>query len=185
MLNPPLRRDVVKLLGVVLVASVIGTGINLARSKPLSLRYSTPAQQELLIPDTAAGGGRAATHGVEPVRSGPLSVIGIDIVKAALQDGSHIIVDARPDLFWEIGHIPGAISLPRADFDSAFPSHESTLRSAIKQGKAIILYCADRHCPDAGKLARMLEQKGFQNLLLFEEGWDAWEKSGLKVEAKS
>ena len=51
-------------------------------------------------------------------------------------------------------------------------------------GRPLLLYCADLHCPDAGALAKELNQRGFNGVLLFEAGWGAWEEAGQAVESK-
>lgn len=185
MLIQGLQRDVVRLMCLLVAGSAAGAVINLARTSPLGLRYESPAmrQQRLTVPSLGVGGGGALQMAITPGQG--VSIVGIEVVQSALSAGGVVMVDARPDLFWELGHIPGAISLPRGDFEKAYPAHESVLRAAAERGRPIILYCADRHCPDAGKLARMLEAKGFVNLMVFEDGWAAWEAAGMKVEVKS
>jgi rhodanese-related sulfurtransferase len=162
----------------VLVLLVIAVGlaflINQLRSEPLGMVYTTPAQQM----ETAPKG-----PGID-ANAPPITVVGIDQVIKAATSRTHLIIDARPDLFWEIGHIPGAISLPRKQLAEYYPKTESLLREAVAAGRPLLLYCADLHCPDAGALAKELNQRGFNGLLLFEAGWAAWEEAGQAVETK-
>lgn len=156
----------------VLLAIAVGLAflINQLRPDSLGMAYATPVQQ-------MKGPGIDAN-------APPMTVVGIDQVIQAAKSRTHLIIDARPDLFWEIGHIPGAINLPRKQFAEFYPKTESLLREAVAAGRPLLLYCADQHCPDAGALAKELNQRGFNGLLLFEAGWAAWEEAGQAVETK-
>ncbi len=166
--------DFKRLLVLLVIAAGLAFLINQLRSDPLGMVYSTPVQQM----EAALKG-----PGIDS-KAPPITVIGIDQVIQAAMSRTHLIIDARPDVFWEIGHIPGAISLPQKQFAEYYPKTENLLREAMAAGRPLLLYCADLHCPDAGALARELNQRGFNGLLLFEAGWAAWEKAGQAVESK-
>lgn len=166
--------DFKRLLALLVIAAGVAFLINHLRADSQGMAYATPVQQ------MASESKRPGLDSNAP----PVTVVGIDRVIHAVNKRTHLIIDARPDLFWEIGHIPGAISLPRKQFAEYYPKTESILREAVAMGRPLLLYCADLHCPDAGALAKELNQRGFNGVLLFEAGWGAWEEAGQAVESK-
>lgn len=86
-----------------------------------------------------------------------------------------LVLDARPELFHRIAHIPGAKILPRDDFEAAYPSVESALR----QARHLILYCASVTCEDAELVRKGLHKLGYKRISIFNGGWSEWTSSGL------
>ena len=72
-------------------------------------------------------------------------------LNAALSSGDTIIIDARPAVFYELGHIPNAASLPLVNFEASFDRVNKEYN--LKKFKQIIVYCSDRDCDDSDKLA--------------------------------
>jgi len=87
-------------------------------------------------------------------------------------------VDARPSLFYKMGHIPGAISFPREDYEQG----ASLAPLAAFQNKPLILYCSGYDCPDSSILAAHLMKKGFTQVSIFTSGFPAWKDAQLPVE---
>jgi rhodanese-related sulfurtransferase len=94
--------------------------------------------------------------------------------KARLDKGA-LFVDARPFDFYEMGHIPGAVSFPEdKDFETEFARLEPTLRASLD----IVVYCSGFGCPAAHELSRKLKARGMPAVIL-KEGWPAWTDAGL------
>lgn len=161
-----LIRDSLYSLGLAVVALVLGLGSNLLRAKPLPLQYDPKA--ELL-----------AAISQNPTAMSGVQIVGLDRAKAFFESKEGLILDARPDLFYEFGHIDGALNLSRKNFDVDREKLASLLQSVIDQQAAVMLYCADRHCPDAGVVAQKLIGEGVKAVLVFEGGWKDWEEAGL------
>jgi rhodanese-related sulfurtransferase len=87
-------------------------------------------------------------------------------------------VDARAPLYFQVGHIPGAISFPR----EAFEANPDLSPLLPHQGKRLVIYCNGIDCPDSGLLAAYLDRAGFRQLEIFEGGWPDWEQAGFPVE---
>src|SRR5262245_66328395 len=71
---------------------------------------------------------------------------GDEVVEAAearrrLEAGA-LLLDARPVVFYNMSHIPGARPLPEDDFDKHFAVLESRLRSTFD----IVVYCSGYGC---------------------------------------
>jgi rhodanese-related sulfurtransferase len=89
------------------------------------------------------------------------------------QGNAALIYDVRPLLFYKIGHIPGAISFPKADFDKDIAKHEGKIKSAIINQTPVVFYCTDLACPDALAVATQLSQRG-HNVSVLQGGYEAW-----------
>lgn len=82
------------------------------------------------------------------------------------------ILDACPEIFHRLGHVPGALSLPREDFENVYPMLREKLEADLSQ--PIVIYCASMSCEDAGLLKQALIAFGFNQLKLFKGGWAEW-----------
>jgi rhodanese-related sulfurtransferase len=97
---------------------------------------------------------------------------------ADFQSHNTIFLDARLEVDYRAGHIPRALNLSFEDFEKYYPETEPLLY----KDKKIIVYCDGTECETSLFLARLLKQKGFDNLRVFFGGWTEWEKAGLPVE---
>lgn len=95
--------------------------------------------------------------------------------KARLEKGA-LFLDARGIAFYEMGHIPGARSLPEEDFDGSFAKLEDTLRRRFD----IVVYCSGYGCEASHIVARKLRDRGVEAAIL-HEGWPAWTDAGYPV----
>ena len=91
-----------------------------------------------------------------------------------------ILFDARPEVFYRMGHIPSAISLPRDDF-LKFYENEQVAR--LKKNP-VVVYCSDSACQDSTLVARALLMLGFSDVKVYRAGWEEWSASGLPVEER-
>lgn len=92
--------------------------------------------------------------------------------------GKTLVFDARHPWLYKLGHIPGAINLPLPDCDTAIHKREGEIKTALAEGKTIVVYCSGFTCPDARGVARHISGFGHP-ASVFSGGWDAWTKAGL------
>lgn len=97
------------------------------------------------------------------------------------QSGQCVVFDARPAFFYHLGHVPGAISLPKSSCDEAIHRREAKLKAALAEGKTLVVYCTGMMCPDARAVARHLSGFGYP-ASVFSGGWDAWTEAGMPTE---
>ncbi len=107
-----------------------------------------------------------------------LSLAPLDVARDAAKSGSHLLLDARPAVDYDEGHIPSAISLPFNAMEDAFEN----VRVLLTSEQPVITYCSGLECDDSFMLALFLREQGFTNVVLFAEGFEAWEKAGYPVE---
>lgn len=92
-----------------------------------------------------------------------------------------ILYDARPGYFYHLGHLPGAISIPKTGCDVQIKAREAEIKAGLKAKKFIVVYCTNRLCPDARTVAIHLADHGYSSCVL-EGGWETWKESGLPTE---
>ncbi len=99
--------------------------------------------------------------------------------KRRLDQGA-VFLDARPQEFHSISHIPGALALPEDDFEVAFTRHEERLRATLD----LVVYCSGWGCEASHLVAQRLRERGIHAAIL-HEGLPAWEDAGLPLEEAS
>ena len=83
-----------------------------------------------------------------------------------------VIIDARDEVFFDMGHIPGAINFPLPTFEGKFQQ----LLPQVSSSDIVIIYCARESCTDSQKLAELLLNKGIKNLYVYKAGFEDWEQ---------
>lgn len=119
-----------------------------------------------------------------PVRlngRGKITSISMEQLFALQQSNQALVFDARPAFFYSLGHIPGAISMPKANCDELIIKHEAEIKAALAQKKTIVIYCTNFACPDARTVATHFSSFAYPSSTL-SGGWDAWKEAGLPTE---
>ena len=83
-----------------------------------------------------------------------------------------MIVDVRTEADYRKGHIPGAVNVPKARWDSF---------TGLSQLRRIVMYCYSQQCHLATEACLKFALKGFRVMEL-EGGMDAWRQFGYQVE---
>ena len=120
----------------------------------------------------------------KPVRMngrGKVTSISLTELFALQQSGNVLLYDARPGFFYGLGHITGAISLPKPDCDAQIEKREAEIKAAIAAKKPIVIYCTNLLCPDARTVANHLADYGYSSSTL-SGGWESWKEAGLPTE---
>jgi rhodanese-related sulfurtransferase len=120
----------------------------------------------------------------KPVRTndrGKVSSISLEDFFLLHQSDKVLVIDARPAVFHQFGHIPGAISIPAKNCDPVIERHEDEIKKAVADGKTIVTYCTGLLCPDARTVAMHISSFGYP-ANTFSGGWDAWKDAGMPVE---
>jgi rhodanese-related sulfurtransferase len=149
-----------------------GLVLNEMRSTPLSLVYSSPVSR---LNQTVEHLGSSVTA--------PSALDG-DVERDEMQKLSlnHValILDARPEIFYRLGHIPSALSLPRDDFEKQYQALQSNLQS--HRDKPLVVYCSSTGCHDSQMVVDALQKLGYPHVRLFRGGWSDWESASLPEE---
>ena len=153
----------------------IGLTVNALRTPSLALRYEPPRTRlgEIVARMPDAGFSNAASVDRQP--------IGLDEFQALVLAHRGLAIDARSNAFYQAGHVPGALNLPRDDFEHNFPSVRAPLEA--NRARPIVVYCAEADCKDSELVAEALNRLGFRNVRVYKEGWEEWLRAGLPQEA--
>ena len=92
---------------------------------------------------------------------------------ALLEEGEVVVLDVRPAVEYEAGHIPGALSTP-------LPELEKFL-SKIPKGHEVIVYCRGAYCVLAYDAVKTITSKG-RRVRRLQDGMLEWRLAGLPVE---
>ena len=103
--------------------------------------------------------------GLEPVTRREL--------EARLQAGDVVVLDVRPALEYDAGHIPGARSVPVGELKKL---------KSLSKSTEIVAYCRGPFCAYADDAVRQLRRRGF-NVNRLEDGYPEWKRAGLPIAA--
>ena len=154
------QRALWQAFALVLLASLIAIGVNQWRRDGIALigDWSVAAR----VADT---GGNSL-------------VIDLSRTAALFQRQEVLLVDARPENQYAVGHIRGALSLPWPEAEQRFIEAADRLAGA----KAIVTYCDGENCDLSHKLALFLKEMGFDNVRVLVNGWSLWRQAGLPTD---
>jgi rhodanese-related sulfurtransferase len=103
-----------------------------------------------------------------------------DDVAALHARGNVLFLDARRSSVYRDGHVAGArsVSVWEADVDDKVRGLFSEGRD---QSAPIVVYCSGGDCEDSHMLGQKLYFVGFDNVLVYKDGFPDWQKRGLPV----
>ena len=174
-LGAQILRDLGGVALLAIASLVAGLVMNRFSSATLPIVYQTPEQRfdvELTTLVAAA-----------PFKIAPAATVGLEEFHSAVDSKSALILDARPSVFFEQGHVPGAYNLARDDFAHDYRDLAKVLQAA--HDKPIIVYCSGGECHDSRLVANALLSLGFSNVSIFTGGWEAWSAAGLPASTGS
>lgn len=94
------------------------------------------------------------------------------LVAKTPQDGGYLLVDARPEIKYQEGHLPWAVSLPWPELK------ERLAELPQEKGTQLVFYCGGVKCDLSHKSAELATAQGYGNVAVFHEGEPAWKAAG-------
>jgi rhodanese-related sulfurtransferase len=88
-----------------------------------------------------------------------------------------VLVDALAPMVYAHSHLPGAINLPSAGFDT-----ETVARRIPDRRVEIVVYCTSPDCADSHETANRLQALGYTNVRRYAGGKNEWREAGLPLE---
>ena len=168
-------RDLGGVALLAIASMATGVVINRFSLAPIPIVYQTPEQRFDAELTTLVA--------APPFKISPAATVALPEFRSAVETKSALILDARPSVFFEQGHVPGALNLARDDFARDYRHLSAVLKAAID--KPIIVYCSGGDCHDSRLVANALLTLGFGNVSVFTGGWEAWSAAGLPTSAGS
>lgn len=86
-------------------------------------------------------------------------------LKNFIEKGGIKVVDVRSEADYKIAHIPGAISIPKAEIDNNLDK--------LSKDEVTIVYCYNQQCHLGDSACLNIAQYGYPVMLL-EGGFDVW-----------
>ena len=118
-----------------------------------------------------------AAPATAPARTGQLTRMPLGDLYQLAQKNAALIYDVRPTLFYKMGHIPGAVSWPKKDFDRNYQKQAPNIRTANANNTPVVVYCTDLACPDGLAVAQKLVARG-HTVSVLQGGYEAWKATG-------
>jgi rhodanese-related sulfurtransferase/DNA-binding transcriptional ArsR family regulator len=103
---------------------------------------------------------------------GQLEPMRVDELRQRLELESVVVVDVRPRIEYQAGHIPGARSIPIDELAQRL--------NELPQDQAIVAYCRGPYCVFADEAVALLHEQGYTAYRL-TEGLPDWRAQGYPV----
>jgi rhodanese-related sulfurtransferase len=101
-----------------------------------------------------------------------LDAVSIDELESMIRNENILLLDVRPSIEFEFGHITGAISVPMNKLLEQLKS--------IKKDKNIIAYCRGPFCVLADEAVKILSEQGY-NVRRLDEGYPEWKMKQIEI----
>jgi rhodanese-related sulfurtransferase len=187
----PVIKTIPELLGadflqvgiLITVGLCAGLLINQFRDSPLPWIYQSKTER---LDRAVTGLAAKASNITEEKKAAPASheavpeSLTLEQFQACVTGKKVLILDARPELFHRIGHVPGSIALPRDEFETYYKKHQAEMEK--DKGQPLVIYCSGGSCEDSGLVSETLRKLGYTNVGIFRGGWDEWTHAGLPEE---
>jgi rhodanese-related sulfurtransferase len=131
----------------------------------LWLELRTVGEQQIEEMDDALDTYRTRRHEFEKVT--------IDELRDRLRAGKAVLIDARPDVEYQAGHLPQAISIPLDELDRRLDE--------LPRNRTLVVYCRGPLCVIADDALAVLSEAG-RKVARLEEGVAEWQQAGLTIE---
>ncbi|HEY2798156.1 MAG TPA: rhodanese-like domain-containing protein [Thermoanaerobaculia bacterium] len=128
---------------------------------------------------TTATAGTGATKAFPPHPDKAwLEISGDDA--AGLHAANTTFLDARRTNVYQQGHIAGArpFSVWESDVDDKV---QAFFQEGRDQSQPVVVYCSGGDCEDSHTLAQKLYFVGFDNVLVYKDGFPDWQKRNLPI----
>lgn len=99
-----------------------------------------------------------------------VEAIGHDELLARMRRGDVVVIDVRPRIEFEAGHIQGARSIPLGELEERLAD--------LPADAEVVAYCRGPYCVYAHEAVRRLQETGRQAVRL-EGGWPEWRLAAL------
>ncbi len=99
-------------------------------------------------------------------------VSAVEVNKAIGEKRDMVVVDVRAAEDFAKGHVPGAVNLPREQWQTA---------AGLSKEKVNVVYCYSGTCPLGGEACAELAGRGYP-VVEMDGGFDVWDSSAFEVE---
>ena len=97
-------------------------------------------------------------------------------LQALIEEGTVVVLEALPPMYFDREHLPGAANLPLDDLEDLAP------RLVPSKDQPIVTYCSNTACNNSTIAAQRLRALGYRNVRKYPGGKQDWMEAGLPVE---
>ena len=112
------------------------------------------------------------------VRKGTITEVDLNRLLQLQDEGKAYLIDVRPRLFYGLGHLPEAVSMPKKSFPLSLVKTQAGIDAAVAGGKVLVLYCQNVDCPDGYSVGKEMAEMGY-SVALYKGGWEEWKEMGF------
>jgi rhodanese-related sulfurtransferase len=98
-----------------------------------------------------------------------LEPVSLHELRRLARSGAVTIIDVRPRVEYEAGHIPGALSIPVAELDDRLPE--------LPKDREVVAYCRGPYCVYSVEAVELLRERGYRARRA-EQGLPDWRAEG-------
>ena len=96
-----------------------------------------------------------------------------DVREMRARGESAVYLDVREPNEWNLGHLPGAMHIPRGTL-------ETKVEAVVPRDRKVVIYCAGGN--RSALAADTLQQMGYADVVSMSGGFTGWAQSGGDVE---
>jgi rhodanese-related sulfurtransferase len=146
------------------------------KEAPAVIAPSPPSSAAPAATSPATGAGDLARSFPPHPDKPALEIAPTDVQR--LYEGKALFLDARRSSVYAEGHIAGARSFPvwESDIDRRV---KGLYEEGLDQKAPVVVYCSGGACEDSHMLAEKLYMVGFDNVLIYKDGFPDWQKRAL------
>lgn len=100
-----------------------------------------------------------------------IDAVSLDELESMIENENVLLIDVRPSIEYEFGHIIGAISIPLNELTGKLKN--------ISKNKEIIAYCRGPFCALSDEAVKILNEQGYKARRL-DEGYPEWKIKQLE-----
>ena len=162
------------------LALVLAAASNLTAGRERRLDWIGHSAIERKSAPAPARAPGAAASDFPPHPDKPWAEISPEQTKLLFDRGT-LFLDARRTSVYRDGHIRGARSLSvwEADLDGKLLALS---QEGLDPSRPVVAYCSGGDCEDSHQLGERLWSIGFNNVLVYRDGFPDWEKRGWPIE---
>ncbi|MEW5957456.1 MAG: metalloregulator ArsR/SmtB family transcription factor [Chloroflexota bacterium] len=132
---------------------------------PLWLELRSVAERQLAEVERALDAYRNRRHEFKQI---PIAEL-----RTRLRQGEVVLLDVRPQVEYQAGHLPGAVSIPIDELERRL--------SELPPDKVVVAYCRGPYCIYADDALAVLAERGWEAARL-EEGVLEWQQAGYVLQ---
>jgi len=99
--------------------------------------------------------------------------------------GGLAFIDSRSPGDFAAGHIPGALSVPLEKVQRSGKTEAAKDQAGMLDfpgAQTLVIYCEGGDCQASISLAKIIHDRGYQDIRIFTGGWAEWSAAGLPEE---